>query len=101
MFLNDIHTRVTQNEDDYIVHYEKDMSYGHCIYKNMKMKGVNKPLNQNVLLLTHCQMGDIIDRINNDTPLTENDYETITKEIRNHSLTTLTTWLSCPSKDVG
>lgn len=99
MFLNKFSTRVSQNEDDYIVHYEKEESYGHCIYKNLKLKGNNKPLNQNVLLLTHCQMGDIIDRINNDTPLTENDYLSITSEIRNHSLTTLNDWLSSQKED--
>ena len=57
------------------------------------MTGNNKPIKQSVMLLTHCQMGDIIGEINNDTSLENIPHTDLSNEIRNHSLTTLTTWL--------
>jgi len=51
------------------------------------------------MLLTHCQMGDIIDDINETTPLTEKDHDGLSKEIREHSLSTLTSWLEGQIED--
>ena len=93
MFLNKFSTSVTTNGDDYVVNYQGDNVYGHCIYKKLEMTGNNKPIKQSVMLLTHCQMGDIIGEINNYISLENIPHTELSNEIRNHSLTTLTTWL--------
>jgi hypothetical protein len=94
MFLNKFSTTVSTNGDDYVVNYQGENSYGHCIYKKLDLTGNNKPIRQSVMLLTHCQMGEIIEEINKETPLKDVNSSVLSDEIRNHSLTTLTEWLS-------
>lgn len=94
MFLNKFSTTISTNGDDYVVNYQGENSYGHCIYKKLDLTGNNKPIRQSVMLLTHCQMGEIIEEINKETPLKDVNSSTLSDEIRNHSLTTLTDWLS-------
>ena len=94
MFLNKFSTTISTNGDDYVVNYQGENSFGHCIYKKLDLTGNNKPIRQSVMLLTHCQMGEIIEEINKETPLKDVNSSTLSDEIRNHSLTTLTEWLS-------
>jgi len=94
MYLEKFSTSVDKKGDDYIVNYEDDSHYGHCIYKYHQLMGGKKPIRQSVLLMTHCQMGDIIDSINETTPLTEKDHDGLSKEIREHSREVLTNYLS-------
>ena len=94
MFLNKFSTTISTNGDDYVVNYQGENSFGHCIYKKLDLTGNNKPIRQSVMLLTHCQMGDIIGEIDKSSPLKEVDHTRLSDEIRNHSLTTLTDWLS-------
>ena len=101
MYLNNFRTDVTRHGDDYIVNYEGDDSYGHCIYKQLDLTGSNKPIRQNVMLLTHCQMGDIINHINEKSPLNEGDHDNLSKEIREHSLSILTSYLEGQTEDNG
>ncbi len=101
MYLNNFRTDVTRHGDDYIVNYEGDDSYGHCIYKQLDLTGSNKPIRQNVMLLTHCQMGGIIDNINKKSPLGEGDHDNLSKEIREHSLSILTSYLEGQTEDNG
>lgn len=93
-YLNKFSTGVIKKEGDYIVNYQWGNSYGHCIYSVKIMSGVNKPLRQSVLIMTHCQMGEIISSINEDTPLTDKDRDELTREIREHSKRVLTNFLS-------
>ena len=93
MYLNKFKTDITTNGEDYVVNYHGDNVYGHCIYKKFEMTGNNKPLRQSVMLLTHCQMSDIIGEIDKSSPLSEVNHSELSNEIRNHSLSTLTTWL--------
>ena len=99
MYLNCYNTDVTRNGEDFIVNYQGENRYGHCIYKRLDLTGKTKPIRQSVMLLTHCQMGDIIDDINETTPLTEKDHDGLSKEIREHSLSTLTSWLEGQIED--
>ena len=99
MFLNKFSTTISTNGDDYVVNYQGENSYGHCIYKKLDLTGNNKPIRQSVMLLTHCQMGEIIEEINKETPLKDVNSSTLSDEIRNHSLTTLTDWLSSQKED--
>ena len=99
MYLNKFSTSVEKKGDDYIVNYEDNTHYGHCIYKNMQLMGNNKPIRQSILLMTHCQMGGIIDSINEESPLSEKDHEGLSKEIREHSYNVLTSYLSGQTED--
>jgi uncharacterized protein YkvS len=49
------------------------------------MKGLGKPINQNFVVMTKCDMGDIIEYINQKRGLTENDFNEINKLIREHT----------------
>ena len=94
MYLNKFSTTISTNGDDYVVNYQGENSYGHCIYKKLDLTGNNKPIRQSVMLLTHCQMSDIIAEIDKSSPLKAVDHTRLADEIRTHSLTTLTDWLS-------
>ena len=99
MYLNKFSTSVDKKGEDFIVNYEDGTHYGHCIYKRLDLTGKTKPIRQSVMLLTHCQMGDIIGDINESSPLTEKDHDGLSKEIREHSLSTLTSWLEGQIED--
>ena len=101
MYLNKFSTTISTNGDDYVVNYQGDNSFGHCIYKKLDLTGSNKPIRQSVMLLTHCQMGEIIEEINKEVPLKDMNSSDLSNEIRNHSLTTLTDWLSSQKEDNG
>jgi len=101
MYLNKFSTTISTNGDDYVVNYHGDNTYGHCIYKKLDLTGSNKPIRQSVMLLTHCQMGEIIDEINKETPLKDMNSSDLSNEIRNHSLYTLTEWLSSQKEGNG
>ena len=94
MYLNKFSTSVDKKGEDFIVNYEDGTHYGHCIYKRLNLTGSNKPIRQSVMLLTHCQMGEIIEEINKEVPLKDMNSSDLSNEIRNHSLTTLNDWLS-------
>ena len=84
--LNDFTTEVIKEGDKYIVNYGNGEFTGVCEYNHVLFPGQRKPLNQRVLLLTSCEMGDIIEKINMDSPLSSEDLTGITMEIREHSL---------------
>jgi isopentenyl phosphate kinase len=101
MYLNKFSTTISTNGDDYVVNYHGDNTYGHCIYKKLDLTGSNKPIRQSVMLLTHCQMGEIIEEINKETPLKDMNSSDLSNEIRDHSLSTLTEWLSSQKEGNG
>ena len=84
--LNNFTTEVVKEGDKYIVNYSYEQYTGMCEYNHILFPGQRKPLNQRVLLLTECEMGDIIEKINMDSPLSSEDLTGITMEIREHSL---------------
>ena len=84
--LNDFTTEVIKEGDKYIVNYSNGEFTGVCEYNHVLFPGQRKPISQMVLLLTSCEMGDIIEKINMDSPLSSEDLTGITMEIREHSL---------------
>ena len=80
MYLNDIQTVVTQSGDTYVVNYDGN---GTCTYV---MTRIGKRIKQEVLLLTHVDMGDVIETIHMKSPLSSKDLEGMNMEIRNDSL---------------
>jgi hypothetical protein len=84
--LNNFTTEVVKEGDKYIVNYSYEQYTGVCEYNHISLPGQRKPISQKVLLLTACEMGDIIEKINIDSPLSSEDLTGITMEIREHSL---------------
>ena len=84
--LNNFTTEVIKTGDKYVVNYSYEQYTGMCEYHHINFPGQRKPLNQRVLLLTECEMGDIIEKINIDSPLSSEDLTGMTMEIREHSL---------------
>ena len=84
--LNNFNTEVVKHGDKYIVNYSYEQYTGVCEYNHINFPGQRKPMNQRVLLLTECEMGDIIEKINMDSPLSSEDLTRMTMEIREHSL---------------
>jgi hypothetical protein len=84
--LSDFETEVIKDGDKYIVNYSKDNYTGTCQYNYVSLPGQRKPISQKVLLLTSCEMGDVIEKINKDFPLSSDDLTGVTMNIREHSL---------------
>ena len=83
MYLNDFNTEVIQNDTKYMVIYSYGDFSGTCEYELFKS---GKRIKQEVLLLTKVEMGDIIEKIHMDSPLTSDDLTDMSMNIRNHSL---------------
>jgi hypothetical protein len=49
------------------------------------MKGKTKPIVQNFMVMTGCEMGDVIEYIYQTRGLNENDFNEINMLIREHS----------------
>lgn len=84
--LNNFDTEVVKVGDKYIVNYSYEQYTGVCEYNHVSLPGQRKPISQKILLLTACEMGDIIEKINIDSPLSSEDLTRMTMEIREHSL---------------
>lgn len=92
--LNNFTTEVVKEGDKYIVNYSYEQYTGVCEYNHVTLPGQRKPISQRVLLLTACEMGDIIEKINIDSPLSSEDLTGITMEIREHSLQCVEDYIS-------
>ncbi len=66
--------------------YSHHNFFGTCVYEQVSTKGKNKPIQQTFLVLTSTDMGDVIEYINKKSPLTSDDFFTLDKLIRDHSL---------------
>jgi hypothetical protein len=83
MYLNDFNTEVTQNNTLFKVIYSNGNFSGVCEYELYRP---GNRIKQNVLLLSNVDMGDIIEKIHMDSPLTSDDLTDMSMSIRNHSL---------------
>ena len=83
MYLNDFNTEVIQNDSKYVVKYTYGNFSGTCEYELFKS---GNRIKQDVLLLTKVEMGDVIEKIHMDSPLTSDDLTDMSMNIRNHSL---------------
>ena len=82
-YLDNFNTEVIQNDTKYMVIYTYGDFSGTCEYELFKS---GKRIKQEVLLLTKVEMGDIIEKIHMDSPLTSDDLTDMSMNIRNHSL---------------
>ena len=83
MYLNEFNTEVIQNDSKYVVIYSYGNFSGTCEYELFKS---GNRIKQDVLLLQRVEMGDVIEKIHMDSPLTSDDLTDMSMNIRNHSL---------------
>jgi hypothetical protein len=96
--LEDFITTVSKVNEEYVVKYSKGEFTGECRYKMMELMGTNKPIRQTPMLLTHCNMGDIIEKIHLEHTLSSEDFHSLSMEIREHSLLKLSEFMSVLNK---
>ena len=87
LYMTDINCTVVQEYNDlYKVIYQEGEYSGECIYRKVIMKGQSKPIVQEPLVLIRVDMGDIIEYIHSNSPLSDDDLMKVDKLIRDHSL---------------
>ena len=82
-------TDVLEKDNIYEIVYIMGEYKGNVIYEKKVMRGVNKPIVQNVYIIKSSDMGDVIEYINKKSPLTDEDLLSINKIIRDDSLNRL------------
>ena len=65
------------------VNYRHDILTGYCEYRIVE---VNNRFKQKAWLLTNTDMGDVIEYVHSNIPLSDNDLMVVDKLIRDHSL---------------
>ena len=76
-------TTLSENNGSIMVNYRYDTLTGTCEYRIME---VNNRFKQKAWLLINTDMGDIIEYIHSNSPLSDDDLMTVNKLIRDHSL---------------
>jgi hypothetical protein len=92
--LEDFITEVSKVNEEYVVKYSSGEYKGECRYKMMELTGKNKPIRQTPMILTHCDMGDIIEKLHLKHTLSSEDFHSLSMDIREHSLKRLNEFLS-------
>ena len=82
-YLDNFNTEVIQNDSKYVVIYTYGNFSGTCEYELFRS---GNRIKQDVLLLQRVEMGDVIEKIHMDSPLTSDDLTDMSMSIRNHSL---------------
>ena len=77
-------TVITESEGHYIVTYGHGFFEGTCKY--VVKSGMSRLQPQSVLLLTETDMGDVIEYIHKEYPLSSDDHNDLQMYIREHSL---------------
>ena len=85
-------TGITKSEGHYIVTYSHGFFEGTCKY--VGKSGMSKIQPQSILLLTETDMGDVIEYIHKESPLTSEDHNDLQMYIREHSLGVLNTYVN-------
>ena len=95
LYLNKLLTTVSeQTPNEYKVLYSNGVHVGSCSYKKLEMMGSKKPIRQDVFLMTHCDMTDIISSMNDDNQFTSEDHNELQMEIRFDSLNKVRDYVS-------
>ena len=76
-------TTLSENNGSVMVHYRHDIMTGYCEYRIVE---VNNRFKQRAWLLINTDMGDIIEYIHSNSPLSDDDLMTVNKLLRDHSL---------------
>ena len=76
-------TTLSENNGSVMVNYKHDVLTGFCEYRIVE---VNNRFKQKAWLLINTDMGDVIEYIHSNSPLSDDDLMTVNKLIRDHSL---------------
>ena len=76
-------TTLSENNGSIMVNYRYDTLTGHCEYRIVE---VNNRFKQKAWLLINTDMGDVIEYVHSNSPLSDEDLMTVNKLIRDHSL---------------
>ena len=85
-------TEVNENNGSIMVNYQHDTLTGYCEYKlidvnnSPKLFGTVKRFKQKAWLLINTDMGDVIEFIHLNSPLSSENLQEVNKLIRDHSL---------------
>ena len=85
-------TTVSENNGSIMVNYRHDTLTGYCEYRIIEvnnaspMVGTVKRFKQRAWILINTDMGDVIEYIHSNSPLSDDDLMTVNKLIRDHSL---------------
>ena len=81
--INNFETSVSENNGSIMVNYKHDILTGFCEYRIVE---VNNRFKQRAWLLVNTDMGDVIEYIHSNSPLSDKDLQDVNKLIRDHSL---------------
>jgi len=81
--INNFETTLSENNGSIMVNYRHDILTGYCEYRIVE---VNNRFKQKAWLLINTDMGDIIEYIHSNSPLSDKDLQDVNKLIRDHSL---------------
>jgi len=81
--INKFETSVSENNGSIMVNYKHDILTGFCEYRIVE---VNNRFKQKAWLLVNTDMGDVIEYIHSNPPLSDKDLQDVNKLIRDHSL---------------
>lgn len=76
-------TTLSENNGTITVSYQHDVLTGYCEYRIME---VNNRFKQKAWILINTEMGDVIEYIHSNVPLSGEDFMGVDKLIRDHSL---------------
>ena len=76
-------TTLSENNGSLMVNYKHDILTGYCEYRIVE---VNNRFKQRAWVLINTDMGDVIEYIHSNSPLSDDDLMTVNKLIRDHSL---------------
>jgi len=96
--LNDFNIEIVNESPIYKVVYTLDNYSGTCVYTETSPQ--SKFQSGNIYLLTHSDMGDVIEYIHKKTPLSSKDFNEVQMGIRNHSLNQLKEFVISISDDM-
>lgn len=85
--LNDFNIEIVNESPIYRVEYSNGNYSGSCTYTETIPQ--SKFQSGNIYLLSHSDMGDVIEYIHKKTPLTSEDFNEVQMGIREHSLNQL------------
>ena len=81
--INKFSTTLSDNNGSIMVNYKHDVLTGFCEYRIME---VNNRFKQKAWILINTDMGDVIEYIHSNSPLSDDDLKDVNKLIRDHSL---------------
>jgi hypothetical protein len=81
--IDKVETTLSEINGTITVNYRHDILTGYCEYRIVE---VNNRFKQKAWLLTNTDMGDVIEYMHSNMPLSDNDLMVVDKLIRDHSL---------------